>query len=158
MLIKITCMCGKTSDWDLQSNNVFLCTCGKKLNVASIFIKNKFKIAILENLRKERKSARIIPNLFMPWLSLIIPCFCFLPWLLASSTSATLVGAVLFFILCFVGALVSAVILTLKGLARKRLVQNGYSVIGVARQKGLEPDARTLHIQPKGRKYSIQSC
>lgn len=155
-------MCGKASDWDLQSNNVFLCTCGKKLNVASIFIKNKFKIAILENLRKERKSARIIPNLFMPWLSLIITCFCLLLGLLASSDAASDAAtlAVVFFILCFgfVGSLVSAVILTLKGLARKRLVQNGYSVIGVARQKGLEPDARTLHIQPKGRKYYIQSC
>ena len=76
----------------------------------------------------------------------------------ATSSPTALAGAVLFFILCFVGALVSAVIWTLRGLERKRLVQNGYSVIGVAKQKGLETDARTLHIQPKGRKYSIQIC
>ncbi len=157
MLIKITCRCGKKSDWDFQSNNISQCTCGKKLNIASVFVKNKYKIAILENLQKERKSARIIPNLFMPWLSLIIVCFCFLPWLTTSSPTA-LAGAALFFILSFVGALASAVIWTLKGLARKRLVQNGYNVIGVAKQKGLDTDARTLHIQPKGRKYSIQIC
>ena len=157
MLIKITCMCGKTSDWDFQSNNIFQCTCWKKLNVASVFLKNRFKVAVLENIQKERRFARIIPNLFMPWLSLIIVCFCFLPWLTTSSPTA-LAGAVLFFILCFVGALVSAVIWTLRGLERKRLVQNGYSVIGVAKQKGLETDARTLHIQPKGRKHSIQIC
>ncbi len=151
MLIKIACMCGKTSDWDFQSNNVFNCTCGKKLNAASIFLKNKFKFVILENLQKERRFVRIIPNLFLSWLPLIIVCF-------LSLIGSVLRGGIVFITLWFIITLVSGIFSTLKVLTRKRLVQNGYSVIGVAKKKGSESYTGAFHIQPKGKKYSIQIC
>ena len=134
MLIKITCMCGKTSEWDFQDKDTFRCSCGKKINISKIFIKNKFKFAVLDNPTKNRKWVRIVP---------------FLDTFLTCGFISIVTGPLIWLIL------IPRILATF---ARKRLVKKGYSVIGVAKQKGLEPDARTLHIQPKGRKHSIQIC